>query len=92
MAGDHYILSYLGCVVDEHGNCKRMVDGIANAGARALSDWLRKCGTSIGEIKGVPFKGLLEVLDSVLLYGVEVWGCTRQLGLIENVQMGAAKI
>ena len=49
-------------------------------------------GTSIGEIRGVPFKGLLEVLDAVLLYGVEMWGCTRQLGLIENVQMEAAKI
>ena len=32
------------------------------------------------------------MLDSVLLYGVEVLGCTRQLELIENVQMEAAKI
>ena len=41
---------------------------------------------SVGTIKT-----LVEVsLDSVLLYGIEVWGCTRQLGLIENVQIRAA--
>ena len=58
-----------------------------------MSDWLRKCRTSIGEIGGVTFKRLVEVLvDSVLLYGEEVWGCTRQLGLVENVQMVAASI
>ena len=28
----------------------------------------------------------------VLLYGVEVWGCGRQLGPIENVQMRAVRI
>ena len=29
---------YLGCVVDEHGQCRRMVEERAKAGARALSD------------------------------------------------------
>ena len=59
---------YLGCVVDEHGHCRRMADGRAKMRARTLSDWLRKCRTSIGEIRGVLFKRLIEVLDLVLLY------------------------
>ena len=65
----------------------------AKAGAGALSGWLRKCRALTEEIKGVTFKRLVEVLvDLVLLYGVDVWGCTRQLGPVENVQMRAARI
>ena len=45
---------YLGCVVDEHGHCKTMVDGRAKAGSRASSDWLRKSKTLMGKIRGVP--------------------------------------
>ena len=54
--------------MDEHGHCKTMVDGRAKTRARTLSDWLRKCRTSIGEIRGVLFKRFIEVLDLVLLY------------------------
>ena len=32
------------------------------------------------------------LVGSVLLYGVEVWGCGRQLGPVENVQMRAVRI
>ena len=36
---------------------------------------------------------LLEMLvESVLLYGVEAWGCGGQLDAVENVQMWAARI
>ena len=36
---------------------------------------------------------LMEMLvDTVLLYGMEVWGCGRQLGPVDNVQMWAARI
>ena len=39
------------------------------------------------------FGRLLEMLVGlVLLYGVEVWGCGRQLGPVENVQMRAVRI
>ena len=62
----------------------------AKAGARALSDWLRRCRASVGEVRGETFRRLLEML--VLLYGVEVWGCGRQLGPVENVQMRAVGI
>ena len=84
---------YLGCVVDEHGQCRSMVKERAKAGARALSDWLRRCRASVGEVRGETFRRLLEMLvGSVLLYGVEVWGCERQLGPVENVQMRAVRI
>ena len=38
--------------VDEHGRCRRMVEERVKAGAVALSDWLRRCRASVGEVKG----------------------------------------
>ena len=32
------------------------------------------------------------LVESVLLYGAEVWGCGGQLGPVDNVQMRAARI
>ena len=84
---------YLGCVVDEHGRCRRMVEERAKVGAVALSDWLRRCRALVGEVKGGTFGKLLEMLvGSVLLYGAEVWSCVRQLKPIEEVQMRAVRI
>ena len=52
----------------------------------ALSDWLRRCRASVGEVRGGTFGKLLEMLvGSVLLYGVEVWDCGRQIKPIEEV-------
>ena len=65
---------YLGCVISEHLGSKRMLEERAKAGARALSAWLKRCRTSVGEVKGETFVRLLEALvESVLLYGAEVW-------------------
>ena len=84
---------YLGCVVDEHLSNVRMIEERAKAGAKALSDWLRRCRATVGEVRGATFVRLLEMLvESVLLYGVEAWGCGGQLDLVENVQMRAARI
>ena len=33
---------YLGCVVDEHGRCRRMVEKGTKAEAKALSSWLTR--------------------------------------------------
>ena len=36
---------------------------------------------------------LLEMLvESVVMYGAEVWGCCRQLGEVEQVQLRAMRI
>ena len=64
---------YLGCVVDEHLQGTRMVEERGKAGARALSDWLRRCRVTAGEVRGATFVRLMESLvESVLLYGAEV--------------------
>ena len=84
---------YLGCIVDEHGRCRRMVEERAKAGAVAPSNWLRRCRASVGEVRGETFGKLLEMLvGSVLLHGVEVWSCGRQRKLKEEVQMRAVRI
>ena len=84
---------YLGCVVDEHMSNVRMIEERAKAGAKALSDWLRRCRATVGEVRGATFVRRLEMLvESVLLYGVEAWGCGGQLDPVENVQMRAVRI
>ena len=61
----------------------RMVDERAKTGAKAPSDWLRRCRATVGEVKGATFVRLLEMLvESVLLYGVEAWGCGGQLNSV----------
>ena len=70
-----------------------MVEERGKAGARALSDWLRRCRATVGEVRGATFVRLMESLvESVLLYGAEVWGGGAQLRPVENVQMRAARI
>ena len=84
---------YIGCVVTEQIGSKRMVEERARAGSRALSDWLRKCRDAAGEVRGKTFVRLMEMLvESVLLYGAEVWGGGSQLEPVERVQMRAARI
>ena len=64
-----------------------MVEERAKAEAKTLSDWLRECKATVGEVKGATFVRLLEMLvESVLLYGVDTWGCGGQLDSVENVQ------
>ena len=47
----------------------------------------------MGELRGETFVKLLEMLvDSVLLYGGEVWGSCGQLAPIEKIQLRAARI
>ena len=84
---------YLGCVVNEQLNCTRMVEERAKAGAKALNDWIRRCRAAVGELRGETFVKLLEMLvDSVLLYGAEVWGSCGKLAPIEKIQLRAARI
>ena len=82
-----------GCVVNEHLQCMRMVEGRGKAGARTLSDWLRRCRATVGGVRGATFKRLMKMLvDTVLFYGAEVWGCGRQLGPVDNAQIWEARI
>ena len=84
---------YLGCIVNEHMDCREMVGERAKAGRGAPSAWLGRCRVSVGEVKGRTFVKLLEALvGSVLMYGAEAWGCCRQLNGIEQIQLQACKI
>ena len=70
-----------------------MVEERTKAGARVPHEWLRKCRVAVGGVRGETFVKLMEVLvGSVLMYGAEVWGGGGQLGLVEGMQMRAARI
>ena len=43
--------------------------------SKVLGYWLRRCRAAVGKVKGSTFIKLMEMLvESVLLYGAEVWG------------------
>ena len=64
---------YLGCLVDEHLELNEMVEEKAAAGRRALSAWLNRCKTEVGDVGVGIFKKLMSALvDSAMLYGVEI--------------------
>ena len=50
---------YLGCVVNEQLNCSRVVEEMAKAGAKAMSDWLRRCRVTVGDLRSKTFLKLL---------------------------------
>ena len=64
---------YLGCVINEQLVSRRMMEERAKAGARALSEWLRKFRVAVGEVRRETFVKLMEMLVGLLLmYGAEV--------------------
>ena len=90
---DHEKYKYIGCTVNEHLECKGMIEERAMAGARALGSWLRSCRAMVIEVGGTTFRILMEALvKMLLLYGAEVWGGSRILEHVEQVQMRAARI
>ena len=66
------------------------VEEKAAVGRRALGAWLNRCKAEVGDVGIGTFKKLMSALvDSTMLYGVEIWGCTRSLEAIEQVQLRA---
>ena len=62
----------------------------AAEGRRALSAWLNRCNSEVGEVGVAIFKKLMSALvDSTMLYSVEIWGCMKSLETIEQVQLRA---
>ena len=77
---------YLGCVVDEFLELKDMVEDKAEAGRRALGACFQRCRAEMGEVTVAVFRKLMESLvESTMMYGAEVWGCSRHLESIEQV-------
>ena len=84
---------YLGCLVDDSLNCSNMVKHRVEMGSRALGAWLRKCRESVGEVNGKSFMKLMQSLvESVLLYGAEIWGCHQKLDGLYQLQLRALRI
>ena len=84
---------YLGCVIDEHLVLKETVEEKAAAGRRALSAWLNRCKAEVGDVGvGILKKLMSALVDSTMLYGVEIWGCMRNLESIEQVQLRAFRM
>ena len=61
---------YLGCMVNDQLNCARMVEERAKAGAKALSDWIRRCRVAVGKLRGEALVRLL----GMLVCGAVIWG------------------
>ena len=56
----------------------------------AASAWLNSCKAEVGDVGVDIFKKLMSALvDSTILYGVEIWSCMRSLETIEQVQLHA---
>ena len=75
---------YLGCVVDEHLVLTEMVEERAEAGRRALGACFQRCQAEIGDV-GIRSFGKLwgSLVESSMMYGVEIWGCRMHLEPIE---------
>ena len=81
---------YLGYVIDEFFDLNAMVDDRVEAGRRALGYLLRGAQSAVGVLFGCTFKKLYDsMVQSVLLYGAEAWGCLRCLEPLEQVQLRA---
>ena len=66
---------------------KEMVEEKAAVGRWALSAWLNRCKAEVGDVGvGILISALVE---STMLYGVEIWGCMRSQEAIEQVQLRA---
>ena len=84
---------YLGCVVDEHLVLTEMVEERAEAGRRALGACLQRCQAEIGDVGIRIFRKLWgSLVESSMMYGVEIWGCSRHLEPIEQVQLRALRM
>ena len=70
-----------------------MVEDNAEAGRRALGACFQRCRAEMGEVTVAVFRKLMESLvESTMMYGAEVWGCSRHLESIEQVQLRALRM
>ena len=64
-----------------------MVEDRVRAGSEALWSWWEGCRRVEGQINGHTFLKMMEVMvNSVVLYGSEVWGCCSNLDQVEQLQ------
>ena len=60
---------------------------------KALGAWLKRCRLEVGDVGLGRFRKLMSaVVDSTMLYGAEIRGCTKNRETIEQVQMHAFRM
>ena len=70
-----------------------MVEDRAEAGRIALGACLQRCQAEIGEVGIGIFRKLWgSLVESSMMYGVEIWGCSRHLEAMEQVQLRALRM
>ena len=79
---------YLGCAIDEFLDLNSMVECRARMGRSALSMWIQRCRSCVGDLHiGTYRKLMAAMVDTVVMYGAEVWGCLGKLQIVEHLQM-----
>ena len=70
-----------------------MVVDKAKTGRRALGACFQRCWAEIGNMTVGIFRKLMgSLIESTLMYGTEIWGCSRRLEAIEQVQLCALRM
>ena len=70
-----------------------MVDDRGVAGKKALGAWFQRCNAELGGVQIGTFKKLVaSLVESTMMYGVEIWGCNRNLETLQQVQLKAARL
>ena len=76
---------YLGCIIDEFVDLNAWMVELR----QAVGPWVPYSG-GLSQLFGCTFKKLYNsMVQSVLLYGAEAWGCLRCLEPLEQVQQRA---
>ena len=75
-------------MVDEHTDLKEMVQDKVVARKKALGDWFQQCRVEVGDVGTGTFRKLMSSLvESSMLYGAEIWGCSWNLEALEQIQL-----
>ena len=79
-------------MVNDRLDCN-MVEHRVGMGSQELGAWLRRCWESVGEVNERSFMQLMQSLvESVLLYEAEIWGCYQKLDGLNQLQLRALRI
>ena len=55
--------------------------------SQAIGAWLRRCQESVGEVNRSFMQLMQSLVNSVLLYGAEIWGCHQKLDGLNQLQL-----
>ena len=62
-------------------------------GKKALGAWFQRCNVEMGCVDIGTFKrSMSSLVESTMMYGVEVWGCNRNMETLQQVQLKTARL